>query len=175
MRFPKRVYPLIIGVSSLFFYLGINHAAILQGTKTNPSQGLTVPCTYSRTIFMSGQPPTIPAPDPVYSPKMTTLKVEERITYEIAVPEEKVEKGEVTPEDLQLVEVDDKSKITFHQVECFYYRPVTQRQTKTSDALVCTRTRQGTEYWLTNKTRFVDWEAWSDWTTLPKTGMLKKD
>ncbi|MCB7130156.1 MAG: hypothetical protein J3T61_11530, partial [Candidatus Brocadiales bacterium] len=56
-----------------------------------------------------------------------------------------------------------------------YYRPVVQRQTKTTDYMVCNRTRKGTEYWLTDKTRFVEWEDWSDWVTLSKKGVAKKD
>jgi hypothetical protein len=131
--------------------------------------------TYGAKIFMSGQAPPIPVPDAVYSPKLATLKVEERITYEVAVPEEKLQNGEVAPEDLELIAVENKESINFHQVECFHYRPVTQRQTRTTEALVCTRTRQGTEYWLTNKTRFVEWESWSDWTAIPKKGIVKKD
>lgn len=135
----------------------------------------TVQGTYSRDIFMTGQAPTIPAPDETYSPEMTTLKVEEKFTYEVAVPKEKLEKGEIQPDDLELIPVKDKSKIVFHQVECHYYRPVIQRQTRTTDFMVCNRTRNGTEYWLTDKTRFVEWEPWSDWVSIAKKGVAKKD
>jgi hypothetical protein len=131
--------------------------------------------TYGAKIFMSGQAPPIPVPDEKYSPKLATLKVEERLTYEVAVPEEKLQKGELVPADLELIEVQDKESINFHQVDCFHYRPVTQRQTRTTEALVCTRTRQGTEYWLTNKTRFVEWDPWSEWTAIPRKGVVKKD
>lgn len=174
MKSPKKGYLLLLSVLSAFI-LGMGQTASSRGIKADTSGASVVPCTYSRDIFMSGQPPTSPAPESRYSPNMTTIKVEEKITYEVAVPEEKLQKEELQPEDLQLIEVDDKSKINFHQVECFYYRPVVQRQTRTTDALVCTRTRQGTEYWLTNKTRFVDWEPWSDWVALPKKGVVKKD
>ncbi len=131
--------------------------------------------TYSRNIFMTGQAPTIPAPDEVYNPDMTTFKVEEKFTYEVAIPKEKLDNGEVTPDDLELIPVEDKDKIIFHQVECHYYRPVIERHTRTTDLMVCNRTRKGTEYWLTDKTRFVEWEDWSDWVTLNKKGVAKKD
>ncbi|MEE9514991.1 MAG: hypothetical protein V3V54_03070 [Candidatus Brocadiales bacterium] len=131
--------------------------------------------TYSRNIFMTGNAPTIPVPDETYNPEMATIKVEEKLVYEVAVPKEMLEEGELTPEDLELIPVEDKSKIVFHQVECHYYRPVVQRQTKTTDYMVCNRTRKGTEYWLTDKTRFVEWEDWSDWVTLAKKGVAKKD
>lgn len=131
--------------------------------------------TYGAKIFMSGQAPPIPVPDAKYSPKLATLKVEERITYEVAVPEEKLQKGELEPGDLELITVEDKESINFHQVDCFHYRQVSQRQTRTTEALVCTRTREGTEYWFTNKTRFVEWEPWSEWTAVPKKGIVKKD
>lgn len=131
--------------------------------------------TYSRNIFMTGEAPPITVPDAQYSPKLAVMKVEERVTYEVAIPEEKLQKGEVEPNDLELVEVQDKESINFHQVDCFHYRPVTQRQTRTTDALVCTRTRQGTEYWLTNKTRFVEWEPWLEWTAISRKGIVKKD
>ncbi|MFN3466942.1 MAG: hypothetical protein ACK4WF_04470 [Candidatus Brocadiales bacterium] len=131
--------------------------------------------TYGAKIFMSGQAPPIPVPEEKYSPKLATLRVEERVTYEVAVPEEKLQNGEVAPGDLELIEVGDKESINFHQVDCFNYRQVTQRQTRTTDAIVCTRTRSGTEYWFTNKTRFVEWEPWSEWTSIPKKGIVKKD
>ncbi|MFQ5863040.1 MAG: hypothetical protein ACE5IC_07940 [Candidatus Brocadiales bacterium] len=161
MKSLKKGYLLVV---SAFFLLSLTIA-----------YETTVQGTYSRDIFMTGDAPTIPAPDEVYNPEMTTLKVEERFTYEVAVPEEKLSKGEISPEDLELIEVVDKSKITFHQVECFYYRPVIQRQTRTTDIMVCNRTRKGTEYWLTDKSRFVEWEEWSDWVSLPKKGVAKKD
>ncbi len=131
--------------------------------------------TYSRTILMTGEAPPIPVPEEKYSPKMVTLKVEERVTYEVSVPEEKLQQGEVKPQDLDLIEVQDKESVNFHQIDCFYYRPVTQRQTRTTDALVCTRSREGTEYWFTNKTRFVEWEPWSEWVAIPKKGLVKKE
>ncbi|HHT9119887.1 MAG TPA: hypothetical protein ACFYD3_05015 [Candidatus Hypogeohydataceae bacterium YC41] len=152
------------------FFLALAAMGILIFGVSKLSMG-----TYSRDLFMSGQAPPIPVPDLKYSPKMSTLKVEERVTYEVAVPEEKLQKGEVLPADLELIEVGDKENINFHQVDCFYYRQVTQRQTRTSEALVCTRTRQGTEYWFSNKTRFVDWEPWSEWTAIPKKGIVKKE
>ncbi|HHT9125241.1 MAG TPA: hypothetical protein ACFYD6_05405 [Candidatus Brocadiia bacterium] len=109
-------------------------------------------------------PATAPVPDEKYSPKMTTVKVEEILSYEIAVPEEKLKKRQVEPVDLELVTAE-KDKINFHQVECFYYRTVTQKQTRTSSAITCTRTREGLEYWLTDKTRFVEWGPWSEWVS----------
>lgn len=109
-------------------------------------------------------PATAPVPDKTYSPKMTTVKVEETMSYEIALPEEKLKKRQVEPVDLELVTAD-KDKINFHQVECFYYRTVTQKQTRTSSAITCWRTREGLEYWLTDKTRFVEWEPWTEWVS----------
>lgn len=118
--------------------------------------------------FQAGDAPMAPAsspvPDKTYSPKMTTVKVEETMSYEIAVPEEKLKKRQVEPVDLELVTAD-KDKINFHQVECFYYRTVTQKQTRTSSAITCWRTREGLEYWLTDKTRFVEWEPWTEWVS----------
>lgn len=110
------------------------------------------------------KPASTPVPDEIYSPKMATLKIEETLSYEIAVPEEKLKKRQLEPIDLELITAD-KDKINFHQVECFYYRTVTQKQTKTSSAITCWRQREGIEYWLTDKTRFVDWGPWSEWTS----------
>lgn len=107
-------------------------------------------------------PATSPVPDEIYSPKMATLKIEESLTYEIAVPEEKLKKHQLEPTDLELVTVD-KDKVNFLQVECFYYRTVIQKQTKTSSAITCWRKREGIEYWLTDKSRFVDWGPWTEW------------
>lgn len=161
MKFTKMAY--LAAASALFLIpMVMTHEVPVQGD-------------YSRDIFMSGHAPTIPPLEKKYSPKMTTLRVEETFTYEVAIPEEKFAKGELSPEDLELIEVKDKSKIIFHQVECFYYRPVIQRQTRTTDIMVCNRMRKGTEYWLTDKTRFVEWEEWSDWVSLPKKNVAKKD
>lgn len=109
-------------------------------------------------------PATAPVPDKIYSPKMTTIKVEETLSYEVAVPEEKLKSRQMEPVDLELLTAE-KDKINFHQVDCFYYRTVTQKQTKTTSAITCTRTREGLEYWLTDKTRFVEWGPWSAWTS----------
>ncbi|MGR3295490.1 MAG: hypothetical protein ACUZ8A_04625 [Candidatus Bathyanammoxibius sp.] len=161
MKFLKSGYPLAVYVISVLSLVLIYETTV-QGT-------------YSRTIFMDGGAPTIPVPDETYNPDMTTLKVEEKFMYEIAVPKEQLEKGEITPDDLELIPVEDKDKIIFHQIECHYYRSVTERHTRTTDTMICNRTRQGTEYWLTDKTRFVEWEDWSDWVTLPRKGVAKKD
>jgi hypothetical protein len=107
-------------------------------------------------------PASSPVPDEVYSPKMTTLKIEESISYEIAVPEEKLKRRALEPGDLELITAD-KDKINFMQVECFYYRTVTQKQTRKSSAITCWREREGIEYWLTDKSRFVDWGPWTEW------------
>lgn len=163
MRFQRKGSFLVLaGLSILFvgLFIGVSRLTL---------------ATYSRNIFMTGEAPPIPVPDVKYSPTLVTLKVEERVTYEVAIPEEKLQNGEVEPNDLDLIEVQDKESINFHQVDCFHYRPVTQRQTRTTDALVCTRTRQGTEYWLTNKTRFVEWDPWSEWTAISRKGIVKKD
>lgn len=161
MKFSKRGYLLTISAVSVLSLI-IAYETTVQGT-------------YSRDIFMTGQAPTVPAPDAVYKPEMTTLNVEEKFTYEVAVTKEKLEKGEIQPDDLELIPVKDKDKIVFHQVECHYYRPVVQRQTRTTDFMVCNRTRNGTEYWLTDKTRFVEWEPWSDWVSIVKKDVAKKD
>ncbi|MGR3310430.1 MAG: hypothetical protein ACUZ77_06600 [Candidatus Brocadiales bacterium] len=107
-------------------------------------------------------PANIPVPDEVYSPKMTTIRIEESLTYEIAVPEEKLRKRQLEPNDLELITID-KDKVNFLQLECYYYRTVNQKQTKSSSAITCWRLREGIEYWLTDKTRFVDWGPWTEW------------
>ncbi len=107
-------------------------------------------------------PATGPVPDEVYSPKMTTIRIEESLTYEIAVPEEKLRKRQLEPTDLELITID-KDKVNFLQLECYYYRTVNQKQTKSSSAITCWRLREGIEYWLTDKTRFVDWGPWTEW------------
>lgn len=148
---------------SKYVILGLSCAMVgfsIFTLKTGSAVGVTKNWKFGGTT--PAAPATIPVPDERYNPKMTTIKVEETFSYEVAMPEDKLKSREVEPDDLELVTAD-KSKINFMQVECFYYRTVTQKQTRVSSAMTCWRVREGLEYWLEDKTRFVDWGPWSEW------------
>lgn len=111
--------------------------------------------------------PFAPAENPIYippqKPKAVTIKVKEVTTYEVAVDESKLKPNTLTMADIELIEVHDKNKINFHQVDCYFYAKVKQSQTRTTDYITSMRWREGQQYWLSDGGKYVEWEPWSEW------------
>ncbi|MDN3514054.1 MAG: hypothetical protein NG747_06610 [Candidatus Brocadia sp.] len=96
-------------------------------------------------------------------PNPISIKVTETITYEIPVDEKKFNEKKLTVEDLELKEVKNNSEINFHQVDCLFFKIIKQTQTRTVENLTCTREREGTQYWLSDGKKYIEWGAWSNW------------
>lgn len=96
-------------------------------------------------------------------PNPISIKVTETITYEIPVDEKKFNEKKLTVEDLELKEVNNNSEINFHQVDCLFFKIIKQTQARTIENLTCTRERDGTQYWLSDGKKYVEWGTWSNW------------
>ncbi|MGQ3685875.1 MAG: hypothetical protein ACUBOA_12850 [Candidatus Loosdrechtia sp.] len=105
----------------------------------------------------------IPIPWIDEKPTPTTIKVTEVITYEIPVDEKKLVEKKLTSDDLELKEVTNASEINFHQVDCYFFEVVKQTQIRTVENLSFIRDREGTQYWLSDGKKYVEWGRWSDW------------
>ncbi len=117
------------------------------------------PDSYHQSFAPYENPIHIPSP----KPKGVTIRVEEKTTYEIVVDEKKVQTNTITMDDLELIEVEEKGKINFHQVDCYFYAKVKQTQTKTTDYISSMRWREGQQYWLSDGGKYVEWDSWSEW------------
>lgn len=100
---------------------------------------------------------------PSAKPKGVTVRVTEIMTYEVVVDEKKLVPNTLTMEDLELIEVHDKNKINFHQVDCYFYAKVKQTQTRKTDYISSMRWREGQQYWLSDGGKYVEWEPWTQW------------
>lgn len=128
------------------------------------------PGTSTPSIHQSFAPyeGTVPIPWIDEKPNPISIKVTETITYEIPVEEKKFNEKKLTIEDLELKEVNNNSEINFHQVDCYYFKIVKQSQVRTIENLTCKRERDGTQYWLSNGKKYVEWGNWSNWVTEKK-------
>lgn len=106
---------------------------------------------------------TVPIPWIDEKPNPISIKVTETITYEIPVDEKKFIEKKLTVEDLELKEVKNNSEINFHQVDCLFFKIIKQTQTRTIENLTCMREREGTQYWLSDGKKYVEWSEWSNW------------
>ena len=97
-------------------------------------------------------------------PNPVTIKVTEVITYEIPVDEKKFNEKKLTFEDLEMKEVSNNSEINFHQVDCYFFKVIKQTQVRTVENLSCKRERDGTQYWLSDGKKYVEWGKWSNWS-----------
>ena len=107
---------------------------------------------------------TIPLPWIDDKPNPITIKVTEVITYEIPVDEKKFNEKKLTFEDLELKEVSNNSEINFHQVDCYFFKVIKQTQVRTVENLSSKREREGTQYWLSDGKKYVEWGKWSNWS-----------
>ncbi|MEP9412061.1 MAG: hypothetical protein HRF42_11825 [Candidatus Brocadia sp.] len=98
-------------------------------------------------------------------PNPITIKVTEITTYEIPVDEKKFNEKKLTFEDLEMKEVRNNTEINFHQVDCLFFKIIKQTQTRMVENLTCTREREGTQYWLSDGKKYVEWGEWSNWKT----------
>ncbi|KXK32740.1 MAG: hypothetical protein UZ01_00162 [Candidatus Brocadia sinica] len=96
-------------------------------------------------------------------PNPISIKVTDIITYEIPVDEKKFNEKKLTSEDLEMKEVKNNSEINFHQVDCHFFKIIKQTQTRTVENLTCAREREGTQYWLSDGKKYVEWGEWSNW------------
>lgn len=106
----------------------------------------------------------VPLPWIDEKPNPITVKVTETTTYEIPVDEKKFNEKKLTVEDLELKEVANNSEINFHQVDCYFFKVVKQTQVRTIENLTCKREREGTQYWLSDGKKYVEWGSWSIWS-----------
>lgn len=116
---------------------------------------------------------TVPIPWIDEKPTPITIKVTETITYEVPVEEKKFNEKKLTIEDLELKEVKDNREINFHQVDCLFFKTIKQTQTKTAENLICTRERDGTQYWLSDGKKYVEWGTWSNWKVVKEAQMVE--
>ncbi len=117
----------------------------------------------SETHHQSFEPYENPIVIPDPKPRGVTVRVKEVTTYEVVVDEQKVASNSVTMEDLDLIEVNDKKDINFHQVDCYFFAKVKQTQTKSTEYVTSMRWREGEQFWLSDGGKYVEWEPWSDW------------
>ena len=61
-------------------------------------------------------------------------------------------------------EVSNNSEINFHQVDCYFFKVIKQTQVRTVENLSCKRERDGTQYWLSDGKKYVEWGKWSNWS-----------
>ena len=106
---------------------------------------------------------TVPLPWIDEKPNPITIKVTEVVTYEIPVDEKKFNEKKLTFEDLEMKEVSNNSEINFHQVDCYFFKVVKQTQVRTAENLSCKRERDGTQYWLSDGKKYIEWGKWSSW------------
>jgi hypothetical protein len=98
-------------------------------------------------------------------PSPVSVKVTEIITYEIPVDEKKLSEKRLTIEDFELKEVKDSSEINFHQVDCHFFKVIKQTQVRTVEDVTYKRERDGTQYWLSDGKKYIEWGKWSNWIT----------
>jgi len=127
---------------------------------TTKQPGTDAPSFHSSFAPYEG---TIPIPWVDEKPNPITIKVTEVITYEIPVDEKKFNEKKLTFEDLEMKEVSNNSEINFHQVDCYFFKVVKQTQVRTVENLSCKRERDGTQYWLSDGKKYVEWGKWSNW------------
>ena len=72
-------------------------------------------------------------------------------------------KKNLTFDDLEMKEVSNNSEINFHQVDCYFFKVIKQTQVRTVEDHSCKRERDGTQYWLSDGKRYVEWGRWSNW------------
>lgn len=96
-------------------------------------------------------------------PTPTTIKITEVTTYEVPVDEKKLIEKKLTSDDLELKEVTNASEINFHQVDCYFFEVIKQTQIRTVENLSFKRERDGSQYWLSDGKKYVEWGRWSDW------------
>lgn len=106
---------------------------------------------------------TVPIPWIDEKPNAVTIKVTDIITYEIPVDEKKFTENKLTFSDLELKEVKNSSEINFHQVDCYFFKVIKQTQVRKAEGLVCIREREGTQYWLSDGKKYIEWGNWSNW------------
>ena len=128
---------------------------------TTKQPGTDAPSFHSSFAPYEG---TIPIPWVDEKPNPITIKVTEVITYEIPVDEKKFNEKKLTFEDLEMKEVSNNSEINFHQVDCYFFKVVKQTQVRTVENLSCKRERDGTQYWLSDGKKYVEWGRWSNWS-----------
>ena len=97
-------------------------------------------------------------------PTPVSIKVTEITTYEIPVDEKKFNEKKLTFEDLELKEVASSNEINFHKVDCHFFKIIKQTQVRTVENLTCKREREGTQYWLSDGKKYVEWGKWSNWS-----------
>jgi len=59
---------------------------------------------------------------------------------------------------IQVPWIDEK-----HQVDCYFFKVIKQTQVRTVENLSCKRERDGTQYWLSDGKKYVEWGKWSIW------------
>lgn len=106
---------------------------------------------------------TVPIPWIDERPSPVTVKVTEITTYEVPVDEKKFHEKRITIEDLELKEVTNNSEINFHQVDCHFFKVIKQTQIRTVESLSYKREREGTQYWLSDGKKYIEWGSWSNW------------
>lgn len=127
---------------------------------TTKQPGTSTP-SYHQSFAPYGDTVQIPWIDE--KPNPFSVKITETITYEVPVDEKKFNEKKLTIEDLELKEVKDNTEINFHQVDCLFFKTIKQTQIRTVEYLTCTRERDGTQYWLSDGKKYVEWGAWSNW------------
>lgn len=158
---------LIFGSAVTLFSLSFFMGKLAQGQHagggiidTTKQPGTSTP-SYHQSFAPYGGTVQIPWIDE--KPNPLSIKVTETITYEVPVDEKKFNEKKLTIEDLELKEVKDNTEINFHQVDCLFFKTIKQTQARTVENLTCTRERDGTQYWLSDGKKYVEWGAWSNW------------
>ncbi|MDR4507357.1 MAG: hypothetical protein MRJ65_03810 [Candidatus Brocadiaceae bacterium] len=178
MKIHRRVYfavttTFFIGLSlfcSICVHQGQTHAqhaggGIIDTTKQPPSDNEKLP-SFHQSFDLGGG--TVPIPWIDEKPTPISIKVTETITYEVPVDEKKFKEKKLRFGDLELKEVKDNAEINFHQVDCYFYNVIKQKQVRSVENLSCERERDGTQYWLSDGRKYVEWGKWSNWKRAKK-------
>ena len=156
------VTPMIALLISIVLNFTIIGPLSVQAEEDVPKRFI-LPPKDSPSFHQQFAPYEYPTETPGPKPKGVTVRVKEVTTYEVVVDEKKVNSNNVTMEDLELIEVHDKEKINFHQVDCYFYAQIKQTQTKSTDYITSMRWREGQQYWLSDGGKYVEWDPWSEW------------
>lgn len=169
IRYKKCIVPcltLVFGISTFFSISLIKENLLLAQhagggiIDTRKQPGRDLPSYHQSFAPYEG---TIQIPWIDEKPNPISIKVTEVITYEIPVDEKKFNEKKLTAEDLELMEVKNNSEINFHQVDCLFFKIIKQTQTRTVENLTCSRERDGTQYWLSDGKKYIEWGEWSNW------------
>ncbi len=98
-------------------------------------------------------------------PELSEIVITDTFTYKVIVEKEKLDKGVISANELEILELkgEERTPYIWGQVDYYDRRTVVQTQTRTTDFLKCFRSRTGTLFYLPDGRRMIDWGPWNFW------------